>query len=38
MNPCETCAFSDCGVDYYVCLECDDRKYKDPEEGRKENT
>lgn len=29
MNPCETCAFSDCGVDYYVCLECDDRKYKE---------
>ena len=20
MNPCETCAFSDCGSDYYVCL------------------
>lgn len=35
MNPCETCAFSDMPVDYRVCEECDDNKYKDPE-GREE--
>jgi len=23
MNPCETCAFSDCGIYYYVCLDYD---------------
>ena len=28
-SPCTTCAFSDCDKDSDVCMECDDRGYKE---------
>lgn len=28
-SPCTTCAFSDCDKDCDVCMECDDRRYKE---------
>lgn len=28
-SPCNTCIFSDCAADYYVCMDCPDRRYKE---------
>ena len=27
-SPCTTCVFSDMHENFYVCMECDDRRYK----------
>ena len=28
-SPCDTCIFSDMSADYYVCMGCDGRRYKE---------